>query len=945
MRKRTGSFGCLGCFSVVTLTVMTLVGVGAVVWLDPAWLEPAAFWKPARYERQAVLIVSPAARRKLEEERAKQKAEDAARAARQRRFFESRRVETDYDPARGAILKTMEGATLQLPAGSVRERAKIALTPIQQLPVGTIPPNLNVVGPSYHITVGGQEHYTFSRQPRMTIPYVPELLGEGGANGLALYVSHGGKWERLDTVVDTQNLTLSANVPHSSWIFAVKVVVRVAVSGGLSTAVLYQLSATVRGKVAQLQGYSNKAYETPHFTVRYSDTGAEAVHPDTGRLRVFPLRPATAVPGIPNQVVVFAEYLEQCYGGLGAVGAPLSGKHEVFISNLPNVYGLTPPNGPVWLTSDWGESAGSPKFPPNVDEQVRGTIAHELVHVAQGQYFQNWSARGGKWWFETTAPYQAQRYWEQAGKPSKMIQSLHMIDDDGKLLTRPMDIDDSEVNYGYSSFFEYLATSTDAIEVIKKVNAGGDPSLRALDAAIRGTGGKSLGEEVERFAQDYYHDNMWTGRVVPFSVYEGNWHKQLAMISSAPDDFRYLVQTMSDGGVASVNIWGRWETSKVKHLSSIALPIHIGAPRARKGKLVIAVQSGSSPNLSFRVARSTVGRGIPAAGARGMFETLPAGPRAVTMLPGTVGEGGIDRVTVLVTNRSLDQDAAGFDIERWALLAPEWVTSAREGGDPSSTRYSVAWHRSELQDAPKVFGGYNVYRRRVGDPDSMFELVREKVDGEYYSDTPPDAQDYVYTVRVRDKEGNLSEPAPLDATDPFQGTWAGRLSLVDGSLVEPLITWWEADVKKNRAEGRRSIASIKDPGERARAQQRAEENARTTDEWTEKTKTLLRKFEQLLRVGIPFTLEIERKEGNYSMRITEAFFKKLGSDVTSSVKLTRSGVLALTPEKPIPEAEPIFLTVVRPDEIREDGYKIEYEIEGKKALSTMRWVMRRKQQP
>jgi hypothetical protein len=77
------------------------------------------------------------------------------------------------------------------------------------------------------------------------------------------------------------------------------------------------------------------------------------VPPETGP-RAFPLRPAQAVGSVPSLVVLIGEHLERVRAGLGAVGMEVpqsSLRHDVFLTALPGLYGLSPPSGPVWLTS------------------------------------------------------------------------------------------------------------------------------------------------------------------------------------------------------------------------------------------------------------------------------------------------------------------------------------------------------------------------------------------------------------------------------------------------------------------------------------------------------------------------------------------------------------------------------------------------------------------
>src|SRR5207244_2620196 len=129
------------------------------------------------------------------------------------------------------------------------------------------------------------------------------------------------------------------------------------------------------------------------------------------------------------------------------------------------------------------------------------------------------------------------------------------------------------------------------------------------------------------------------------------------------------------------------------------------------------------------------------------------------------------------------------DVQRWLLLAPAWVKSSRDGQPPTleAQRWTVTWHKAELAEWPSIFDGYNVYRKKLGDPDTAYQLVKEGVQDEVYTDHVDDLVEYVYTVKLRDKLGNLSEYADADKGDPFIGVWDGGVQLVNGSVAKPII--------------------------------------------------------------------------------------------------------------------------------------------------------------
>lgn len=135
-RKAT-NFGCLGCFSVVCLTVFTIVCIVVLRWLDADWLDRLALWKPKPFPQDVIFSDEPASL--LVQPGGSLAAEPAftplsATTADGIRLMQSRAVEVDYDPARGATLTSHEGATFEFPPGSIPQAAKIRAVPIASIP-------------------------------------------------------------------------------------------------------------------------------------------------------------------------------------------------------------------------------------------------------------------------------------------------------------------------------------------------------------------------------------------------------------------------------------------------------------------------------------------------------------------------------------------------------------------------------------------------------------------------------------------------------------------------------------------------------------------------------------------------------------------------------------------------------------------------------------------
>ncbi len=115
--KRSG-LGCLGCFSIICLTFVLLVELAVVWWLNPTWFDRVAFWQGPIIPPDVILEEDPGARAVLEKEiAALQKHTRPKIIGSQPVLIEGNAVETDYDPARGAVLETKEGATVRFPPG------------------------------------------------------------------------------------------------------------------------------------------------------------------------------------------------------------------------------------------------------------------------------------------------------------------------------------------------------------------------------------------------------------------------------------------------------------------------------------------------------------------------------------------------------------------------------------------------------------------------------------------------------------------------------------------------------------------------------------------------------------------------------------------------------------------------------------------------------------
>lgn len=902
MSSHQGPHGCgLGCYGLLALFALGLQ-LTYLLFLNPPWLDRLAFWRGPLLPQESVLTRDIPESCWAEEDQV----EEAFQAQRDRKriqLYEAHRVHAAYTPQQGASLTTLEGARIEIPPGALPAPEDISLTPVLWMPQELLNPNLAVVGPGYQIRVGDRSHVDFDRPLRVTLPVVPDLVNDADASSLAIYVGRDGNWRPCPTHYDPERMELTALVDQASWWFAFKVVVRVAVGGGLATAVSYQLSATVRGIYHQFTGTLDQEYETNSFSIHYTEQGADAVPKDSGvaqRLR-FPLSPQSAVSGIPNMVVLTAEILEGCRPGLASVGVPIPDswtRHDVFLTAIPEG-GLSPPGGPVWITTLWTQGAG---YTADLDRQLRGTIAHELVHVGQGRFFSNWQARKGKWWFEMTAPYLADRYWEKQGRPCNQLMDIHMIDDDGKMLSHPLDIDNSEINYTYGMFFRWLEPQCNTLALIETVNRGGDSQAAALDAALRAATQKGLGALLSEFAQAYYHDNLWDAQTVPFVVFDHNPTRQVRRQSCEGKDFSLLARVVPGGrrvsSAGAVNMWASAVVGKLPRLTTKAYLIDASAiPGNRKGKLVVELRGFDDQQsaLVAAMAESTVGGTLPARGTRGSFQALRLPDEPTYHVVEKIGSpGGCDRFTLLISNTSLKDVRSSGTVTRWALLAPAYAESTRT--DPKGITWQVTWHRAEFKDEPMVFAGYHVYRRKLGETEQSWTRVASYVEDEFYEDDAPDREDYVYTASVVDRLDHESEKAAVLADDPFQGVWKGKITLLEGSIEQSIMKWlrnWLGDEEESQG------------------------LLETASSW-------VKAIERLLKAGLPVQFNIRRVEGEYSLQPTHLMFLPVEPEDNPPVPLSRVGMQTLC-APPEDGQEPIFFCLEREDQLVAEWTTVEGE--------------------
>lgn len=975
MPQRTGSLGCLGVFSVFCLILFTAAEVGVLTRLNPDWLDRRAFWRPKPFERDVLPAVyagtgsgglvggdavapplpSPPPRRL------------GTWTSDGMRLFGQRAVEADYDPTRGASVTTLEGATLAFPAGAIRERARVRVVPIAEVSDRHLDSRLAVAGPGYKVFVGGQEHYRFSVPITVRLPYDPDLLGPPGTTrGPGVWVYDRGPWEPMQSTFDPATRTVTGRVTHCSGIVCIaQLFGALAPSAGLTFG-----TATGRGVLNRniLRAFRRDTYDTFNFAIHYTTTGDAAVPADGA----FPFRPKERKTGVPDYVVLVGEHLQAIRPKLYDLGVPIADsalRYDVFLEPLDGgVFGESPLGGPMWVTNNWVGEGEQGVTAQEQGDRMRATLAHEMAHVGQDAFFGLRAKYRDEWWIEMTAAYLGDAVWDRIGQPTNVVRNFYVLGENGKLPTVPFDAGGKEHKYAWASFLKWLETKGDVVAVIKRVNSTGEGTVGQFDAALRAVVGRPLGDLLEEFARDYYHGDLYRGHITPpQKAFEGRAAEAARLQTVAPSDFPWLNQHTSRGTPAGgLNVAAEYRLAELPPLTSFAFPVYVDQlPEYSKAKVMFFVPEMPEANGSVTVAGSTVGPALPATGGGGDFSPIPtarvnANPSGLATFTDVHAPGGTDRMTLLVTNRSLTTLLPGVTIRRWVLLRPSWVNSVRFG----PRQWSVGWDPTPLYDdavGKGLLAGYNVYRRRKGDaafpttPDYRVRDLDRSLSYLARQLDVPDEEDYVFTVTAVDIYGIESEPAVVEDADPFQGTWSGTVTLVEGSLAAPATQAMRRYVDLLDAREKDAHAKEPDPARRAELQQRWAADKKLLENVRETLQWLLESGETLARLGVPVEFNIRRTDEGYFLRLDRIAWQPTG--LTDEAPLERVGrhtlsfrvkegppapnAPATTPADALP---PLYIRLHRPNEVRDD-YLIDGDVGSRHVRYRLKWTFNRQPQP
>jgi hypothetical protein len=502
-----------------------------------------------------------------------------------------------------------------------------------------------------------------------------------------------------------------------------------------------------------------------------------------------------------------------------------------------------------------------------------------------------------------------------------------------------MDTTSDPEYYAWAVFLHWLdrRAAGSGFAFVRAVNEAKAADLATLDAAGKKALGEPLADVFEKFARDFYHGDVWSGAIMP--ILHRDTARNQALAQHCRDRDRTFVLTRVG---AEENDWAIAHTPPVKPLTAHAMITQVeGLSPHLKGKLVVTVSGTTNPDLAVHLAKDSVSPKLPSSGAPGEFEAFSpaAGGKASRVIEGVGSSKGINRVTVLFVNKSLARDAGTFGVERWLLVPPDTVTSERER--PGQTQWKVRWDRVGLQSCPQAFKGYNVYRRKAGEPDSAYRLVREDVTEAWCLDTAPDAEDYAYTVKVKDVLGNLSEPAPNDLGDPFQGDWEGEVALVNGEFARPIVSALRDKQAEQEKKALAALAREKDPARRTSGQQDLARERESMTQFIAMVEKFLTMAEDLARLGIPAVLRIQRVDGQYQLSIPEVMWQ--ATDAKEGAKMKRVGPHTLAFVEQPKDFPPLYLRLHRKDEIREREWKVRHMEDGKTYEFSFRWSFKRKE--
>jgi len=859
------SSGCLGCLWTGALVLGTVVPAVLLWWIHPLWLDRVMFWEPPLPKPPVAVVSSGPA----------PVAQDITpREA--PRFWNGAAVRATARHGAETSLTTIEGSTIALPPGAVPDGAAVTAVPVFGLPRSQgLGEELFALGPVHDLRIGGKEHWRFARPIRITMPFDPAVLPEA-LRGVrpVLAVWREGRWRRLASHYDPAAGTVSASTDRAC-------LVGVVVIGTTATVgSLLKFTEPGQGLIKLLLERPQKTYTTNNFSLHYDVSGTKAVVSDGD----YPLRGTRKGGGDPPLFVSdMGSFLETARAGLPKVKMKVAAVHlirwDVFLAPLP-VEGMSAMGGPVLLDNDfrWGRG-----FAPNYGYLLKKTCTHELIHVAQDDFFNAFNAGAARWWLEATAEYLAVHLLELQGE--KDPDPSRYLKDFPELLAVPFHEAPTMRAYAYARFLAWMEhRGVDVVSLIARVNATGDPDPDTLDMALRRAGVRpGLAGMTFGFAEDLYHRNLWHPEVVP-AEFLNRWraHPSSRLLAKGKTSPRDRFRILSWAGRGSKGV--RAHAFAELRFSLPPLGVRVfdlqarSLPAARQARLVVQVLG---PPRHTRVLLGTMNARsrLPLAGKPSPLVPVPGSLVTGRVASPAAAAGDINAATLLVENSSLHEPVAALTLRRWLLMPPQWVNQARS----QDGRVLVLWAESLLKKeaGDRAFAGYKVYRkeRSVADFPGT-PLNAAPLQDEDFRDDPPPGGDWIYAVSTVDVLGNESEKTPsLAAEEPFEGEWRGKVSLIRGTVSQPVMRLVMGELEGKGVARDQNVQRLLGP-----------------------LRVFLQNIDLLLRLGIPMTIRVERKGGLYTVTPVEVFGQPVEKPEAIMMQRTGPYTLAVVAEgKVLPE--------------------------------------------
>ncbi len=930
------------------LTVVLLVELVLVLWINPKWFDRMAFWRGPRYEPHITLVDNPEAWARWAEEQSTTGERSEPQPPGERVDFDFGRVATHYEPASGAELAFSETASLKVPPGAIGIATEISMTPLLRVSDEMAAP---FAGPAVDLRIGDREHYTFQRPVTLTLPY--EGLSDGDLPAIACW--ENGRWVAFPSRIDREKKTITAELPHASVAAPIAAIptpalvpqiagstLNLAAAAGAGTSVAWPVGVAGLAAVGAVAGTSTGRaqvysaawwvtsgleYETPrgNFKIHYVTTGKHAVPDDKAFREAGVTFGGKNTPdGHPLYVRYLGELLEDCLTGFNKMGLDVPVvkiiRHDVFVQGIGHWFGATQLGGPLFVSSELISLAARARVP--ADEIIRYAAARELTNVALDEHFSALTARYSGWFIDLMAAYVAFHYWEDQGRPLKRLLPTSVVKG-GVIPQWPMDAGGLVID-PYFVFPRWLDQGFGTRAGLKFLVAAAESwlghfvELEDLDAAGRKTlkgGNRGLADLFTEFALDFFHNEFWKGHgrspgMVP--GYHTGAFQPVLMEALSLTDKKFINVSIGLPGTSwhFVNPWASHEFGveekhgrrHLPHLSAEAVYMSVGEfPETQKAKLVVRFESNEpvSPDLALYMGKDECIGFAPYPGRPDPMEKIPLAPDKLPILViDQVGqESHPDCVTVVAVNRSLEESVRGVNVQRWLLVPPENV---RYWQTPANT-WQVEWDEVALKNYPEVWREYQVFRKLAGQPNSAFSRVdRTRLESYDYDPGMPSTDDYVFTVSVIDEFGNESHPAPVPNRDPFVGDWSGFVRETHGlyltkSMVQ-VRSIYNEQVDQERARIRRlPTATDHERSQKREAQEDQKFMEELGGELIKGVEEVAPALGKLIRSpGLPAKFSIRRFDGEYYLTVKSVALMPVSDPMLADIPLKPSGFRSLT---------------------------------------------------